>query len=137
MKLKLASWNINSVRARADIVGRLLDEEQPDILCLQETKAMDAVFPAALFHSRGYVHHEPEQKSSRPSASKRVRLEADVLRMIELVYDELGPAVARRWFKEYPARYGAAFYESSRIPLTTYVPKAEGAPRPTDRGATT
>ncbi len=57
-KLKIASWNINSVRARADIVGRLLDEEQPDILCLQETKAMDVVFPAALFHSRGYVHHE-------------------------------------------------------------------------------
>jgi exodeoxyribonuclease-3 len=57
-KLKIASWNINSVRARAHIVGRLLDEEQPDILCLQETKAQDIVFPAALFHSRGYVHHE-------------------------------------------------------------------------------
>jgi exodeoxyribonuclease-3 len=57
-KLKIASWNINSVRARADLVGRLLDEEQPDILCLQETKALDSVFPAALFHSRGYVHHE-------------------------------------------------------------------------------
>ena len=57
-KLKIASWNINSVRARADLVGRLLDEEQPDILCLQETKAMDVVFPADLFRSRGYVHHE-------------------------------------------------------------------------------
>ena len=57
-KLKIASWNVNSVRARADIVARLLDEEQPDILCLQETKALDAVFPAALFHSRGYLHHE-------------------------------------------------------------------------------
>ena len=57
-KLKIASWNINSVRARAPIVERLLDEEQPDILCLQETKAQDIVFPAALFHSRGYVHHE-------------------------------------------------------------------------------
>ena len=56
--LKIASWNINSVRARAGIVARFLDEEQPDILCLQETKAMDAVFPAELFASRGYVHHE-------------------------------------------------------------------------------
>ena len=57
-KLKIASWNINSVRARATIVQRLLDEEQPDILCLQETKAQDHVFPAPMFHSRGYVHHE-------------------------------------------------------------------------------
>jgi exodeoxyribonuclease-3 len=57
-KLKIASWNINSVRARVELVGRLLDEEQPDILCLQETKALDAVFPADLFRSRGYVHHE-------------------------------------------------------------------------------
>ena len=57
-KLKIASWNINSVRARAEIVGRLLDEEAPDILCLQETKAQDDVFPAALFRDRGYHHHE-------------------------------------------------------------------------------
>ena len=57
-KLKIASWNINSVRARANIVERLLNDEQPDILCLQETKAQDHVFPAAMFHSRGYIHHE-------------------------------------------------------------------------------
>jgi exodeoxyribonuclease-3 len=56
-KLKIASWNINSVRARVPIVGRFLDEEQPDVLCLQETKAEDKVFPADLFISRGYVHH--------------------------------------------------------------------------------
>ena len=57
-KLKIASWNINSVRARAEIVGRFLDEEQPDILCLQETKAQDEVFPGALFADRGYTHHQ-------------------------------------------------------------------------------
>ena len=55
-KLKIASWNINSVRARAGIVERLLCEEAPDILCLQETKAMDSVFPAELFHRLGYRH---------------------------------------------------------------------------------
>ncbi len=57
-KIKIGSWNINSVRARVELVGRLLDDEQPDILCLQETKALDVVFPADLFHSRGYIHHE-------------------------------------------------------------------------------
>ena len=55
-KLKIASWNINSVRARAGIVEQLLVEEAPDILCLQETKAMDAVFPRELFQRLGFTH---------------------------------------------------------------------------------
>jgi len=55
---KIASWNINSVRARAELVERLLDEEQPDVLCLQETKAINEVFPADLFRKHGYVHQE-------------------------------------------------------------------------------
>ncbi len=55
-RLKLASWNINSVRARAHIIERLLVEEEPDVLCLQETKALDGVFPCDLFHKLGYTH---------------------------------------------------------------------------------
>ena len=55
--LKIASWNINSVRARLDIVEKFLREETPDILCLQETKVCDAEFPAAMFHALGYSHH--------------------------------------------------------------------------------
>lgn len=54
--MRIASWNINSVRARADIVGRFLDEESPDILCLQETKVEDGLFPHEIFTSRGYDH---------------------------------------------------------------------------------
>jgi len=57
-RLKIASWNVNSVRARIGIVERFLREEAPDILCLQETKAEDKVFPAQLFHDLGYVHHK-------------------------------------------------------------------------------
>jgi exodeoxyribonuclease III len=53
---RIASWNINSVRARADIVGRFLDEEAPDILCLQETKVIDDLFPHDIFASRGYAY---------------------------------------------------------------------------------
>ena len=55
-RLKIASWNINSVRARIEIVERFLQEEQPDILCLQETKVADPTFPAAMFHQWGYTH---------------------------------------------------------------------------------
>jgi exodeoxyribonuclease-3 len=56
--LTIASWNVNSVRARIAIVERFLREEAPDILCLQETKAEDKVFPADLFRDLGYVHQK-------------------------------------------------------------------------------
>jgi exodeoxyribonuclease-3 len=56
MPIKIASWNINSVRARIDIVERFLREEQPDVLCLQETKVMDDIFPGDGFRKLGYVH---------------------------------------------------------------------------------
>jgi exodeoxyribonuclease-3 len=52
--LKIASWNINSVRARIAIVEQFLREEQPDVLCLQETKVCDADFPKAMFQKLGY-----------------------------------------------------------------------------------
>ena len=57
-RIKIASWNINSVRARIAIIERLLKEERPDVLCLQETKATDDVFPAEAFRRLGYAHHQ-------------------------------------------------------------------------------
>lgn len=54
--MKLASWNINSVRLRIDQVIKLLNEESPDVLCLQETKCPPGQFPSAAFHSLGYHH---------------------------------------------------------------------------------
>src|SRR3954466_3988092 len=54
--LTIASWNINSVRARLAIVEKFLGEEQPDILCLQETKVTDDLFPSQGFRELGYVH---------------------------------------------------------------------------------
>ena len=52
--MKIASWNINSVRFRLDIVQRFLAEVAPDILCLQETKVIDQDFPADAFTKAGY-----------------------------------------------------------------------------------
>ena len=54
--LKLATWNINSVRLRANLVRRFLKTQEPDVLCLQETKVPDALFPSKVFHRLGYVH---------------------------------------------------------------------------------
>lgn len=56
MTLRLATWNINSVRLRIDLVGRLIDELRPDILCLQETKTPNELFPRDACEARGYPH---------------------------------------------------------------------------------
>ena len=52
----VASWNINSVRFRMDIVERFLREAAPDVLCLQETKVVDGDFPHEPFRRLGYDH---------------------------------------------------------------------------------
>ena len=54
--LRIASWNINSIRARPHLVEQLLAARNVDILCLQETKVVDEIFPAAAFHRLGYRH---------------------------------------------------------------------------------
>lgn len=56
MSFTLATWNINSVRLREDIVARLLEDEAPDILCLQECKSPVEKIPAERFAEIGYIH---------------------------------------------------------------------------------
>jgi exodeoxyribonuclease-3 len=55
-RLKLVTWNINSVRLRMPIVEQLIDEVAPDVICLQETKCPDANFPENAFRKAGYEH---------------------------------------------------------------------------------
>lgn len=52
--MKIATWNINGVRARVDSATSWLKDVAPDILCLQEIKSEDAVFPAEAFEDLGY-----------------------------------------------------------------------------------
>lgn len=54
--MRLITWNINSVRLRIDLVRRLLQEQEPDVLCLQETKTPDELFPREAFEALGYRH---------------------------------------------------------------------------------
>ncbi len=56
MKLRIATWNINSVRLRLDLVARLLEQIAPDVLCLQEIKCKEDLFPHAAFDELGYRH---------------------------------------------------------------------------------
>jgi exodeoxyribonuclease-3 len=56
MPFTLATWNINSVRLREDLVCKLLAEQGPDVLCLQECKSPVDKIPLEKFHALGYTH---------------------------------------------------------------------------------
>ena len=56
MPFTLATWNINSVRLREGLVARLLTEQTPDILCLQECKSPVDLIPMDQFRALGYTH---------------------------------------------------------------------------------
>ncbi len=59
----IATWNVNSVRSRIDQVKEWLVDNQPDILCLQETKVEDKDFPFEVFTNLGYQLSIKGQKS--------------------------------------------------------------------------
>jgi exodeoxyribonuclease-3 len=54
--MKIATWNINSVRLRANLAARFLREHAPDVLALQEIKCANELFPAKVFEKLGYGH---------------------------------------------------------------------------------
>lgn len=56
MRLRLTTWNVNSVRLRAEQVARFVDEHNPDVLCLQEIKCQEGEFPRAIFEEIGLPH---------------------------------------------------------------------------------
>ncbi len=56
MSFTLATWNINSVRLRENLVAQLMRDEAPDVLCLQECKSPVEKIPMEQFQSLGYQH---------------------------------------------------------------------------------
>ena len=52
--LRIATWNVNSLRARMPRVEEWLEYARPDVLCMQETKITDAAFPVMAFQGLGY-----------------------------------------------------------------------------------
>ena len=61
--MRIASWNVNSVRTRLEQVQAWLQTAQPDVLCLQETKVADDLFPHAAFEALGYATAISGQKA--------------------------------------------------------------------------
>ena len=52
--MRIATWNVNSLKARLPRVEEWLEYAQPDVLCLQETKLADKNFPSMAFSALGY-----------------------------------------------------------------------------------
>lgn len=52
--MRIATWNVNSVRTRAERIAAFLERSGTDVLCMQETKVADAKFPYAVFEAAGY-----------------------------------------------------------------------------------
>ena len=57
--MRIATWNVNSLKARLERVEQWLADMQPDVRCMQETKLSDEAFPALAFMGLGYetAHH--------------------------------------------------------------------------------
>jgi exodeoxyribonuclease-3 len=61
--MKIATYNVNSIRVRIDTIVTWLDRHKPDVLCIQETKCQDDVFPVLILQSTGYHVHYRGMKS--------------------------------------------------------------------------
>ena len=78
--MKIATWNVNSVKARLDTVRTWLAQAAPEIVCLQEIKTTDAGFPADVFEGLGYNAVVHGQKSYNGVAILSKRPAEDVVR---------------------------------------------------------
>ncbi len=61
--MQIATWNVNSIRTRLEIVTNWLQQNPVDVLCVQETKVTDEQFPIAAIESCGYHVYISGQKS--------------------------------------------------------------------------
>ena len=70
--MRIATWNVNSLKARMDRVMEWLDRAQPDVLLMQETKLADGDAPLMDFRMRGYelIHHGEGRWNGVAIASK-------------------------------------------------------------------
>lgn len=92
--MKIATWNVNSLRVRLPHLLDWLAANSPDAVCLQETKCEDATFPARELKDAGYcsIHHG--QRTYNGVAILTKRESAEVCRGIPLYADEQSRVIA-------------------------------------------
>jgi exodeoxyribonuclease-3 len=115
--MKIATWNINSVRLRIDSVLRFLKEETPDVLCLQEIKCRDDQFPSKALKAAGYPHQAV-------SGQKGYHGVAIVSRL------PLKDVEKRRWCGKDDSRHVAATVAGGVRVQNFYVPAGADVPDP-------
>jgi len=77
--MRIATWNVNSLRARLEKVGWWLERARPDVLLMQETKLTDADAPVDVFRDAGYqLAHHGEGRWNGVAIASRVGLEGVV-----------------------------------------------------------
>jgi exodeoxyribonuclease-3 len=115
--MRIASWNVNSVRTRLEQVLAWLEQEQPEVLCLQETKVTDDLFPEEAFRALGYATAISGQKAYNGVAIlSRLPLEDVQIGFDALLADDPdAPALSEQ------KRVISALIEGVRV-LNLYVP---------------
>ena len=73
-KIRVVSWNVNGIRARWPRLVELLSEQQPDVVCLQETRCPDHRFPYGELRDLGY---EAQHSCGRGGAGVAILVRAD------------------------------------------------------------
>jgi exodeoxyribonuclease-3 len=114
--LKLATWNVNSLKVRLPQLLAWLAQAQPDVVCLQETKLEDESFPAAAIEAAGYRCLYSGQKAYNGVAILSRRPLTD-------------PAVGIEGFADEQKRVLAATVDGMRV-VCVYVPNGEGVDSP-------
>ena len=115
--MRIATWNVNSVRTRLEQVTAWLAAQQPEVLCLQETKVSDELFPQAAFEALGYQCAISGQKAYNGVAIlSRLPIEA-----VQIGFDALLPDDAESCRLSEQKRVISARIEGLRV-LDLYVP---------------
>ncbi len=122
--LKIATWNVNSIRVRAPTVLEWLHQEQPDVLCLQETKVEDDAFPSDAFFQAGYYATLYGQKQYNGVAILSKHPVTDIqVGWAPMRKEALGPSVDNAY------RLVAATTGGVRV-MSVYVPNGESPASP-------
>jgi exodeoxyribonuclease-3 len=117
MTLRIATWNINSVRLRIGAIERLVAAFSPDVLCLQETKVVDEDFPLAPLVALGYRHTLLHGMKSYNGVAILSRL-------------PLKKAVTKSWCERNDCRHVIAMLPGNIELHNVYVPAGGDVPDP-------
>jgi len=118
MKLTIATWNINSLRLRQPLLHKLIAVLAPDVLCLQETKVPDELFPAEIAGALGFPYVLMKGMKSYNGVAIFSKL-------------PLTPLPAQSWCDKDDCRHLTAQLETGGAPITLhnfYVPAGGDIP---------